>query len=97
MGISWRKSRRKEIKLVLEKTPPELSADIKVTEYLTTVEHTYRTFKLTMHAYEAVVIKGDLILSEHTGFKWLYPNELNTLDWAAADVPIVELLMKKVY
>lgn len=72
----------------------ELSADIKVGDFITTVNHTYNTFKLTMHAYRAKVVSGDLVLSEHTGFKWLHPSELDSLDWAAADVPIVKTLMK---
>lgn len=72
----------------------ELSADIEVLDYITTVNHQYDTFKLTMHAYYAKVIKGELLLSEHTGYKWLDKTELMSLDWAPADIPIVELLMK---
>jgi 8-oxo-dGTP diphosphatase len=72
----------------------ELSADIEVLDYITTVNHQYNTFKLTMHAYYAKVIKGELLLSEHTGYKWLDKTELMSLDWAPADIPIVELLMK---
>jgi 8-oxo-dGTP diphosphatase len=72
----------------------ELSADIEVLDYITTVEHQYNTFKLTMHAYYTKIIKGDLVLSEHTGFKWLNKEELMTLDWAPADIPIVKILMK---
>lgn len=72
----------------------ELSAEIEVGDFITTVNHTYESFKLTMHAYKARIVSGELILSEHTGYKWLNPNELDDLDWAAADVPIVKLLMK---
>lgn len=72
----------------------ELSADIQVGMFLTTVKHQYNYFHLTMHVYYAEVINGKLILSEHTDFKWLPKTQLFELDWAAADLPIVNLLMK---
>jgi 8-oxo-dGTP diphosphatase len=31
-------------------------------------------------------------LTEHLQSKWLIPSDLDVLDWAAADVPIVEVL-----
>ena len=72
----------------------ELSTDIKVTNFIMTVKHQYESFHLTMHAYLADVINGDLILNEHTGFKWLKKEQLNSLDWAEADLPIVDFLSK---
>ena len=72
----------------------ELSADIEVLDYITTVNHQYTSFKLTMHAYYTKIKKGNLVLSEHTGEKWLKRKDLLTLDWAPADIPIVEILMK---
>jgi 8-oxo-dGTP diphosphatase len=34
-----------------------------------------------------------LELSEHISFSWLNKQELSSLDWAAADVPIVENIL----
>ena len=68
----------------------EFSTDIKVNDFITTVKHQYNTFHITMHAYYVNVIKGELILNEHTGFKWLQKDQLLELDWAAADLPIVK-------
>jgi len=72
----------------------ELSTDIKVKDFIMTVRHQYKGFHLTMHVYFAEVVTGDLVLNEHTGFKWLRKEELYSLDWAAADLPIVEFLAK---
>jgi 8-oxo-dGTP diphosphatase len=72
----------------------ELSTDIKVNDFIMTVKHQYKGFHLTMHAYFAEVVTGNLILNEHTGFKWLRKEELYSLDWAAADLPIVDFLAK---
>lgn len=73
----------------------ELSADVEVGEFITTVRHQYNGFHITMHAYYSKVISGELVLSEHTGFKWLDKKDLMNLDWAAADIPIVNILMDK--
>lgn len=72
----------------------ELRLDIKVTEFLMTVEHQYSSFHLTMHVYKAKILKGNFILTEHTGQRWLGKDKLLSLDWAAADIPVVHRLMQ---
>ena len=72
----------------------ELSVDIKVSEFLMTVEHTYPDFHLTMHVFKCVLDQGEMILNEHVSLKWLSIDELDQLDWAAADAPVVESLMQ---
>ena len=70
--------------------------DINVTinkgDYLLTIEHEYPDFAITMHTYLCKVEKPDFVMKEHISFKWLTVNELDTLDWAEADKPIVEFL-----
>ena len=44
--------------------------------------------KLMAYHCEALNI-NDLKLFEHVAFKWLNKNELHTLNWAQADLPIV--------
>jgi hypothetical protein len=36
-------------------------------------------------------------MKEHISFKWLTVKELDTLDWAEADKPIVEFLKTPMY
>ncbi|AKP53326.1 (deoxy)nucleoside triphosphate pyrophosphohydrolase [Cyclobacterium amurskyense] len=57
-----------------------------------TVEHTYPDFKVTMHGFLCEVDSKALSLREHISQEWLKPEELNQLDWAAADIPIVQKL-----
>lgn len=71
----------------------ELSTEIEVLDFITTVVHQYKSFHLTMHAYHVKIVNGDLNLTEHTDFRWLSKEQLNSLDWAAADIPIIEVLM----
>lgn len=60
--------------------------------YLTVV-HTYPDFELTMHSYICKVNTKELKLNEHISCQWVRRENLLTLDWAAADIPIVHKLM----
>jgi len=73
----------------------ELHLEIENIEFLMTVEHTYPDFHLVMHAYACEISSGEAVLTEHVDLKWLSLEELDQLDWAAADIPIVETLFKK--
>ena len=75
----------------------ELDSDIVVDKYLMTVEHDYPTFHITMHAYLCRLVKGVLTLKEHDDSVWLNKEELLSLDWAAADKPIVENIINNCY
>ena len=70
----------------------ELVVEIHELQYLTTVEHSYPDFHLTMHAYTCALKTGEVTLKEHVAAQWLAAEELGQLDWAAADVPVVNLL-----
>ena len=71
----------------------ELNISTKIKSYFVTVVHEYPDFELTMHSFICEVDSKELILNEHIDQKWLKINELNTLDWAAADIPIVDKLI----
>ena len=70
----------------------ELVVEIHELQYLTTVEHSYPDFHLTMHAYTCALKAGEVELREHVALKWLAVEKLDQLGWAAADVPVVDLL-----
>ena len=84
---------RREEALVRE-IREELSVDIEVSEFLMTVEHTYPDFHLTMHVFKCILDQGEITLNEHVALKWLSIDELDQLDWAAADIPVVKSLMQ---
>ncbi len=73
----------------------ELNLSTKIKSFFLTVIHEYPDFELTMHSFICEVDSKELTLHEHIDQKWLKINELTTLDWAAADVPIVKKLMSK--
>jgi len=70
----------------------ELNIVPKIKSFFLTVVHEYPDFELTMHSFLCAVDSKELTLNEHIDYKWLEIKELTTLDWAAADLPIVEKL-----
>lgn len=73
----------------------ELNMDVEVVEEYLTVRHEYPDFILTMHSFICTCLDPTVQLKEHIDFKWLTKNELNFLDWAAADIPIVDKLVQE--
>lgn len=76
----------------------ELHMDVVVGERVTTVRHRYPDFELIMHAYRCTVAAESraVTLTEHLAHRWLPVDgaTFRNLDWAAADVPIVEALVR---
>lgn len=72
----------------------ELEMTVQIQEEYLTVEHEYPDFRLIMHSFICTCNDISLTLKEHIDYKWLYKNEIANLDWAAADIPIVEELIK---
>ncbi len=76
---------------IVREIKEELGADIRVTGFLTTVEHDYPTFHLSMDCFWAELKDGtEMTLLEHEAAKWLTFDELDTVDWLHADVKVVE-------
>jgi len=73
----------------------ELGLGIQAGEHIITVEHRYATFSISLHAYQTTILSGEPHCTEHQSVRWLRVDDLRTLHWAPADLPIVELLMTK--
>lgn len=71
----------------------ELNVSTTIKSFFLTVVHQYPDFELTMHSYICEVASKEITLHEHIDQKWLKINELASLDWAAADIPIVDKLV----
>ena len=57
------------------------------------ITHQYPDFGLTMHSYICELNSKELALNEHISSHCLKINELNSLDWAAANILIVNNLI----
>lgn len=70
----------------------ELDLDVQVEEkdHFLTVTHSYPDFTIRMYSYLCRVPNKGFRRKEHINHKWLRSYELDELDWADADLPIVE-------
>ncbi len=73
----------------------EMNYEVAIYDLVLKVVHEYPDFVLTMHAYKCSATTNVFDLKEHINFKWLPIEQLNTVDWAGADIPIVEKLIQK--
>jgi 8-oxo-dGTP diphosphatase len=66
----------------------------KIDELFLTLVHEYPDFELTMHSFKCYSKTKDIQLIEHISSKWLTIKNLDKLDWAEADIPIVNRLIE---
>ena len=71
----------------------ELNIKVKVKERFAFSEHDYADFRICLTAYLAEIVIGTLLMYEHKQIKWVSKNNLFSLQWAPADIPIVEKLL----
>ncbi len=67
----------------------ELGIAIHVGQALAPYTHAYPTLTVTLYPFVCAMAAGEIILHEHAAAIWLAPTELPTLDWAAADLPVL--------
>lgn len=68
----------------------ELGIYVSVGQSLPTSTHHYPTFAVTLYPFVCSIEAGQIVLHEHAAIEWLPPEELHLLDWAEADVPVIE-------
>jgi len=67
----------------------ELGVHVRVKQRLPAGVHHYPTFAVTLHPFICVIESGEIVLHEHAAVTWLPPDELLTLDWPEADLPVI--------
>jgi len=67
----------------------ELGVQVTVGRALPQMSHAYADFSVTLYPFICTIAAGSLTLHEHKAIQWLKPAELLSLDWAAADLPII--------
>lgn len=70
-----------------------LTVTVKSENFFMTVNHQYPDFSIEMHSYIIPVANKKFERLEHHHHCWLTAAQLKELDWAPADIPIMEKLM----
>lgn len=71
----------------------ELKIAVAIKSFYLTVVHDYPDFELTMHSFKCEAETNEFTLVEHIAYRLLAVEDLTRLEWAAADIPIVEKLV----
>jgi 8-oxo-dGTP diphosphatase len=83
-----------EIECIKREIKEEINIEIDVLKKLSNSIYDYGTFKINLIPFLANYNSGEIVLAEHKDFKLLDKSELLNLDWAEADLPIVEEFLK---
>jgi 8-oxo-dGTP diphosphatase len=74
---------------LLREIAEELDIRIRIARTLPSHTHHYPAFSITLYPFVCFIEPGEITLHEHAAFVWRQPHELDSLDWAEADVPVV--------
>jgi 8-oxo-dGTP diphosphatase len=72
----------------------EMGIHISIGHPLDPVTHQYPFFTVTLYPFVSTILSGEIILYEHAAMKWLPPEELLSLDWAEADIPLIKRYLR---
>ncbi|MEH6307597.1 (deoxy)nucleoside triphosphate pyrophosphohydrolase [Olivibacter sp. CPCC 100613] len=70
----------------------ELALTINVNRKIAVVNYQYPDFMITLTAFQCSSTSRKITLTEHIQAIWLPKDKLKTLDWVAADQPILQYL-----
>lgn len=87
-GESKEEALKRELIEELDFTPT------KIESLFLTVVHKYPDFELTMHSFKCHSETKNIQLNEHISSQWLTIKDIDKLDWAEADIPIVNRLIE---
>jgi len=83
-----------EIDCIKREILEEINIEIEIVMKLTDSIFDYGKFQIKLIPFIANFISGTIKLAEHKDYRLLDLSELSNLDWAEADKPIVEELLK---
>lgn len=72
----------------------ELKLDARVGEEVESTTHEYDFGIVTLTTFYCALADAEPVLTEHSEIRWVEPQKLLELDWAPADIPAVEKIMK---
>lgn len=72
----------------------ELLCEVSVGQQVAVTVHDYDFGTVRLTTYYCELIAGEPSLTEHSAELWLLPGQLDSLDWAPADVPAVHKIAR---
>ena len=73
----------------------EMHCRVKVLKQVEQTVYEYDFGIVHLNTYYCELIEGKPVLTEHVSIKWMAPYELESLDWAPADIPAIKKLSRE--
>ena len=70
----------------------ELNCDINIEKYLTTIDHEYNSFSVTLHIFICTLKTEDITFNVHIDYVWCKKDKLKELDFVEADYKFLDML-----
>jgi 8-oxo-dGTP diphosphatase len=68
----------------------EMGVTIRLIASMTPVRHAYPDFAIELVPFLCEITSGEVMAHEHSELRWVSRTEAASLDWAAADIPILQ-------
>lgn len=68
----------------------ELGISVHIDEAISPATHSYPDFTVTLYPFTCRLAGGTLTMHEHNDLKWIGRQRMPELDWAAADLPVID-------
>lgn len=82
---------------LIREVQEELGVRIGVKEHIATGYSTLGDKRIVLHVYEAELLDGTPTAREHERLEWVDLDKLMELDWAEADIPACNELVRKIF
>lgn len=73
----------------------EMEMVIDISEHFIDISYEYPDFTMNMYCFKCSAKSDKFVLNVHNDFKWLEKKELKSIDWAPADIKIIDKLMRE--
>lgn len=81
-------------KALVRELREELLCEVKVGDHVETNSHTYDFGVVRLATYFVTLVSGEPRATEHSQLRWIAVPDLRAIDWAPADLPAVEAVIR---
>ncbi|MCD8777879.1 (deoxy)nucleoside triphosphate pyrophosphohydrolase [Mammaliicoccus sciuri] len=85
-----------EIEALKREISEEMLCDLEVDDKVTSTSYEYDFGIVNLHTYKCKLKEKMPTLTEHKSIQWLDVKDLETLEWAPADIPAVKIIVDEV-
>ncbi|MDI3234637.1 (deoxy)nucleoside triphosphate pyrophosphohydrolase [Exiguobacterium antarcticum] len=72
----------------------ELNCAIQVGDHIETTRYEYEKVIVELTTFQSTIVSGEPQALEHAELRWVPVKQLDSLEWAPADIPAVKKIMK---